>query len=290
MYSQQNEKPTEVDFYILAGQSNMQGSGNLKQVGEKFAKPLKGVFIWNQKAQKFEVFKGAGRFGPELGFAHRLRELQPKGDIYLLKLGLSGQPLHHGMDNQSWLNNEFAPKRRNFYPGKNRKDPNQGLHYINLMKRYDAAVKSLTDTKVRLALKGIVWMQGEADAKHKPSGSSYGESLARFKKRVEEDTSSGVVPFVFGKVLPGDVVPAKFKAYKELHQQMKQVDMDSGHKDSVLGMRLVGAPKDMMKKDNVHYTSDGYITIGTDFANAMKAVQKVLPVRLKSSTKEKQSK
>lgn len=271
----------EVDFYILAGQSNMMGSGRTKQVGKEYTKPLKDVYIWNNKAKKFDAFVAPRKFGPELGFAHRLRALQPKGEIYMLKLGLSGQPLHHGVHDQKWVNNDFAPKRKNFYPGKTKDDPNQGVHYINLMQRYQSALTSLTKEKKKLVLKGVVWMQGEADCKFEKSGDAYGASLTQFKKRLEEDTASGVVPFVFGKVLPKEPAPEKFIKRKEVHAQMEALDMNSNHKSSVLGMHLIEAPKDQMKKDSVHYTSEGYITLGVRFADAMIAVQKALSTKTK---------
>ena len=37
------------DFYVLAGQSNMMGTGVLKQAPANYRKAVEGIFVWNDK-------------------------------------------------------------------------------------------------------------------------------------------------------------------------------------------------------------------------------------------------
>ena len=54
------------------------------------------------------------KFGPELSFVIDMKATQPQKKLYFVKLGLSGQPLHHGIDGYKWVGNQFAPGRKNF--------------------------------------------------------------------------------------------------------------------------------------------------------------------------------
>jgi hypothetical protein len=76
------------DVYILAGQSNMQGTAKVKGLPAVFNHPLPTVFFWN--GADFEQLlpgktKTSGRedeFGPEISFAATLAGYQPGRLIY----------------------------------------------------------------------------------------------------------------------------------------------------------------------------------------------------------------
>lgn len=270
------ENPKTIDVYILSGQSNMAGSGTVKELDAKWQQPIEGAFIY--KKDKFVTFEAGttGRFGPELGFAHYLRNNQPgRPELYLIKFALSGQPLDAGWGAAKAQGGGFAgpepgPNRKTFYPGTSPEDPNIGLHYQRLHAHIAKAIKALKDNGYTPAVKGIVWMQGEADAKHEVSAGRYDRSLALLKSRLEEDfANSKDIPFVFGQVLPHDPPLARFTSRDLIRQRMAQADWRSGDTRAIDNIWMVPTEGMELKKDTVHYSTKGNLALGQAFGLEM---------------------
>ena len=260
------------EVYLLAGQSNMQGIGKLKNLKDKPS--FKRTFFWNGK--EFEAMTPGktktstrnGEFGPEMGFAHVL-EASPGKKIYLIKFHASGQPLHHGWDRYKWIGGKPAPNRKNFYPGQSRSDNEAGLHYQSMRKIFDAALKSLKEQKVQYEVKGILWMQGEQDSKNEISASEYGKSLRLLKKRLQEDLNSGEVPFIFGQVLPYEPALKRFTHRHVIRQVMADADSRSGKDGAIPNVWMVSTDKMSLLKDKVHYSAEGQWLLGKAMAITM---------------------
>ena len=182
----------EVDVFILSGQSNMEGLGIFSQLKNKDIP--KNVFFYDIKSSDFKVLNPSkmkcgykpGKFGPEWGFAQKYSKLNPGRKVYLIKWARSGQPLHHGWNsNKKWMGPKPGPKRTNFYPGEKAGDKNTGILYKGLKAHCLKALKKLQTQKIDYKIKGILWMQGEADAKHKTSATEYAASLKRLKNRLQ---------------------------------------------------------------------------------------------------------
>ncbi|QQL45867.1 sialate O-acetylesterase [Sulfuriroseicoccus oceanibius] len=111
----------EVDVYLMAGQSNMQGLGKVDQLSPQRIDRVQHCYYWNGSA--FEVLipgetktsRSVAEFGPELGFASVMATSERP--VYLVKYFASGMPLHHGWHGGTWLGGPAVPGRTNFYPG-----------------------------------------------------------------------------------------------------------------------------------------------------------------------------
>ena len=271
-----------VDVYLLAGQSNMQGVGKVAQLPEAWRGPLPGAHFWNGEA--FEVLDaGATRvsarasdFGPELGFARALRLLQPERELHIVKFYRSGQPLHHGWNGNRWVGGDPDANRNNFFPGEEDGDANTGNHYKAMLAMARAAFAHLRAEGYEPVLRGIVWMQGEADAKHEISADEYAESLAQLKRRIEEDLESEPVPFVFGQVLAHEPALDRFTDRPLLRQRMAQADMRSGDERAVEGVWMVATEGMPLNSDTVHYNAEGMKLLGTAFGVGMLQAQHAL--------------
>ena len=272
--------PVAARVYILSGQSNMAGSGQAKELSRDWRQPIKGAFICRGSdyealdPDKLAIHKK--RFGPEIGFAHYMANNQPKKEhVFIIKFALSGQPLDAGWgaakaDGGGWAGPEPGPNRKTFYPGLNPKDPNIGLHYQRLHKHVADALKTLKDKGYAPQVKGIVWMQGEADAKHAVSAGRYDRSLALFKARLEEDFTSGKdVPFVFGQVLPHEPALERFTARDLIRQRMAEADWRSGNERAVDNIWMVSTDGMELLKDTVHYSTKGNLALGQAFGLEM---------------------
>lgn len=264
------------DVYILSGQSNMAGSGQAGQLTEQWQKPINGAWIYKKGAFVAVEAGAKGRFGPEIGFAHRLRhDEQGKDEVYLIKFALHGQPLDAGWtktdrDGGGWAGPEPGPNRSTFYPGTSADDPDIGNHYKRLHAHIQAGIKTLQAQGKTPILRGIVWMQGEADAKNEVSAGRYDQSLSRLKKRLEEDfASGGDVPFVFGQVLPYEPALKRFVARDLIRQRMAEADWRSGSDRAINNLWMVSTDGMGLLKDTVHYSTKGNLDLGQAFGKEM---------------------
>ncbi len=261
----------KVDVYILSGQSNMAGSGNKSQLPEAWKKTLPSVQYWDGK--KFVDFdpmalnlNGGQRFGPEVGFAGTMASLHPDQKIYVVKFALSGQPLHAGFHGAKWNGEEPGPNRNTFYPGTSPEDPNMGNHYKRLRDQFHKALTALKESGKQPQLRGIAWMQGEADAKQEVSATKYDQSIALLKSRIEEDCQSGPVPLAMGQVLPHIPWMERFTHRNEIRQAQEDADMRSGSERAILGVWNVPTDGMPLLADTVHYDTTGQLMLGTSFA------------------------
>ncbi|GAA4439676.1 sialate O-acetylesterase [Bremerella cremea] len=263
-----------VDVYILSGQSNMAGSGAKVQLPESWQKPLPSVQYWDGKqfvefAPNSLNLNGGGRFGPEVGFAGTFASLMPDKKIYVVKFALSGQPLHAGFNGAKWTGETPGPNRGTFYPGISPDDPNMGNHYKRLRDQFTKAFEALKADGKEPQLKGVAWMQGEADAKQEVSATKYDQSIALLKSRIEEDCQSQPVPFVMGEVLPNVPWMERFTHRNEIRAQQAAVDMRSGSDLAIRGVWTVPTDGMPLLADTVHYDTTGQLMLGTSFALGM---------------------
>ena len=257
----------------------MQGVGKLVNATDSIRKPPQNCFFWNGKS--FEKLRPGstrlsaqkGEFGPELAFAHTLARLCPKKKIYIVKYYASGQPLHHGWNGNKWLGGNPTPNRANFYPGKTTKDPAQGHLYRNMMTKYKQAIEYLKTQKKNYRIKGLLWMQGEQDAKNKISAQTYAQSLNHLQKRWQADIGTYEVPFIFGQVLPHIPAMKRFTHRIELRQNMSNIHWSSGHKDATANIWMVRTEGMPLKKDTVHYNAAGLQLLGSHFDITMRQAQ-----------------
>ncbi len=263
-----------VDVYLLGGQSNMQGVGKIAALTADVPKEIPHTFFWN--GQQFEpLVLGQTKtssnninFGPEIGFA--LAMATADRPIYLIKYHASGMPLHHGWDGDKWISDEPQPGRRNFYPGQTDDDANTGSLYREMRSQFQNGTQHLEMQGMTPVVRGLVWMQGEQDAKHVVSASTYASSLNQLRKRLAEDLQTQPdLPLVFGQVLPHDPPAARFTHRQEIRTQMAACDSKALQPESMRNTTMVPTEGLTLLPDTVHYDSTGQLSLGKAFATAM---------------------
>lgn len=267
-----------VDVYILSGQSNMQGSGNLTEIspGQRTRIPL--AQYWNGKA--FEPLTpgttitshSAERFGPELQFARRLAASSNDNPFYIIKYHASGQPLDHGLHGQEWQGDTTGPKRSTFYAGISDTDPHMGTRYRGLLNTTRAALADLDKRKIKYTVRGFLWMQGEADGKHEIPAKRYGQNLQHLHERLYADLKIPLSPMIYGQVLPHTPPAPRFTHQIEVRQSQANLHHASGHADSYTWAHMISTDTIPLRKDTVHYSSTGLIDLGDDFYEAITKV------------------
>lgn len=156
----------EVDFYILAGQSNAQGwKGDAKEYPvDTWHVDKEILFYWytpkhsssHRRWRHLQAQPGRfnkGHFGPEVSFARARHQEGRNPAIFKFTLGGTGLQ-------KDWKK-----------PGEN------GL-YDHMVHELKCAISLLKNKGLEINFKGFIWIQGESDAKSKATSSNYGLNLA----------------------------------------------------------------------------------------------------------------
>lgn len=257
---------------LLGGQSNMQGIAKLAPE-DKVA--LSGIVFWDGKG--FEPLDLAttrvsgrpGEFGPELGLVRQLRARGVAHDLHLVKFYRSGQPLDAGFDNDRWLGPDSGPGRATFWPGAKPVDPHVGRHYQAWLAQCRAALSAIRDAGKEPKVMGIVWVQGEADAKHEVAAGRYPASLRLLRSRLAADLGVAEPPFAYAQVLPAAEGMARFPARDLIRRRMTELDAKSGHADATPGFHLARTDGFGCLPDKVHFDRAGQLSLGAALADAL---------------------
>ena len=272
--------------FFLAGQSNMSGCGNIQELPERFKHGVPGVKIFHGsicedrtavdgKGIWEDVMPGHGGsefrsdgktnrygkcFGPEIGLAARLKELYPNDKIALVKYA-------KGATSMDAVGTKYGCWDPNF---KLDNGINQYDHFIATWKH--AAAVSDIDGDGRedtLVPAGIFWMQGESDANYKDPKVSqrYEGHLTSMIAAMRNAIGVHDLPFVIGRIaISADAKvkpknPHRYPYGKVVRQAQKAIADRDSHV-------LMISTDDLGWSDLFHYSSDGYIQLGTMFADA----------------------
>lgn len=217
------EQPTRLDVYLLIGQSNMAGRGVVTDSSE-----VEGVFaldedaFWKPAKHPIHFDKKQAGVGPGLAFAKAIKGDAPVG---LVPCAVGGSSI-----------DEWEPG---------------GQLYARAVGRTKAALK-------RGRLRGILWHQGETDAKKKDA-SQYREKLAALIDSLRKDLDD--VPFVAGEL--GDFLdPAVYPSAPAINEALRS------------GTTCVSADGLVDMGDGVHFDSASADVLGGRYAAAFSSPTK----------------
>lgn len=223
------EEPLKV--FICAGQSNMVGKrNNVSELPDALQGIQKNLFFdgkaWGPlvpgKTEK------AG-FGPEISFAQEM-STSLKQPIGIIKHSVGGTNLA-----KKW-------------------DPTDSASlYHALLKKVNAAQKMKN-----IEIVGMIWMQGESDAKDQAMATQYAENLSAFVNAVRTDLQNPTLIFLTGRI---NSPTNKFKYTDEVRQAQESC--------SVAKYGYIDCDPLEKGKDNLHYTTKGTVEMGQIFANMM---------------------
>jgi hypothetical protein len=280
-------EPTTYDLYFLGGQSNMEGFGFNDQLPAGVAAQSRDVMIFaGQMALDNEAHGGEGswqplepgfgtgfrtdgetnqlsdRFGPELFFGLTMAERQPGRKIAIIKYALGGSGLADGVGYGNW--------HPDFSTG-------SGIN------QYDHALKTLRGALAhadidgdgapdQLVASGIVWMQGEADAyDSQAAANAYRANIDRLMDLLRAAMRVDDLPVVVGKITDSGMADdGSVMDYIEFVQQAQQDFVD----DDGCASYVTVTDDLSYLDDGWHYDSEGFIRLGTAFAEAMIELRK----------------
>ena len=247
--------PPTRSLYVIAGQSNALGGAGtaalsaanafyavadprvLVQRQLDCATPLPAACTLNGAwgAMRPHTPPGGGaedRLGVELSLAKRLLDRHAPGTVYVLHNATSG----------TGLVDDWNP------------DATSGMQLYARMRSLINAQR----TALNAQLRGIYWIQGNADASSLANAQAYASRLAAFIARCRADFNEPNLAFVFDQLTP--LSGSVFKA--ELRASQAWVAAN------VPNVRMIPTEGLELRDGDTHYTADAFIELGLDGGDA----------------------
>lgn len=253
-----SQADAKAKVFILSGQSNMSGGGHVVPEGLKF-EPAVGdkvqiwdaSDVWNKRGilgkwaslnelQAIKKEMKMDMIGPEFGFAKTMSELYPAEEIHLIKVAKGGTPINFWLPDEKGKANGHTQLQENL---KNALGKIEGEYEIM----------------------GMLWMQGESDAKTQADAEAYQKKLEQLIALVRKETNKPELPVVIGRISSKILESKKFKMPFVKTVQSAQEAVTKTDKNV-----FVIDTDDLSQRDDlVHYDQAGQLGLGKRFGEAM---------------------
>ena len=265
----------KVQVWLMGGQSNMRGHGNPVQITDPLLQSPQGdVMLWHNQHNEdvfwdagdpkditgvgpqgfgFEQLTwGGGRtettqeggFGPELSFGRAVADVIPGQRIALIKHAIGGTNLYSDWNATT-----------------------NGGDYLDFVETTHAALQVLTAAGLDYEIKGMLWMQGEADAS--PSASAaYKTNLQALIASVRQEFGVPAMPFVMGLTYSSSGVRAAQLAVAAADPLVSAVDLSD--------LAATG----LVTYDNIHLNTASQLEFGRRLAIAAGYTSPPSPVQI----------
>ncbi len=273
-----------ITVYLLAGQSNAVGYNHIREYhGDtaELSRQLKGVtdiLFWpgtNALPGTAGLWTGLrpglaaiaadesyrnGCFGPEIGFALKLRESDPEGKIAIIKYAEGATGIARSSDYNDYIPalKGFDDKDNNWAPPEKGKPA--GNLYTGLLENIRLALAGLEARNIPYRIGGFIWMQGEHEAGISPTmAGDYDKILSGFIRSVRNNLSDNDMPFLIGEI------NSHTWAFGDLARK-RQAAVCSDDPLSVL-VKTTDLPRKGVG-NLAHFDADGMLELGKRFGSA----------------------
>jgi hypothetical protein len=237
--SQEVKLPSKETFhlFLLVGQSNMAGRG-VVEAQDRTPHPrvlmLNREGKWAPAADPLHFDKAAAGVGLGKTFAELIAEAQPGITVGLIPCAVGGSPI------DSWMPGALDVAT-NTHP------------WDDMMKRAEIALPAGT-------LKGILWHQGESDAKPE-FAPSYEAKLHQLIARMRKVFEAPTVPFIAGQM-------GRFESAPWTPEKIRVDQVHQALPKNVPHTAFVSSEGLNHKGDNVHFDAASYRELGKRYAAA----------------------
>ena len=252
----------DVDVYVLAGQSNMDGRGLIAELVSdhpQAAGPRSDIRFWYANTAgkgystgwvdlapgfgvppKFIRKNGRGgnlpskTFGPEIAFGPAMLQHRPGRQVAIIKVTRGGTNLR-----KDWAATE---------------DP-AGPMYQLLVRTVNDALGKLSEAGDTGHLRGVLWHQGEGDRK----SSKYAQRLEVFIDRLRKDLDKPQLPFVIGAVFDN--------GKRDIIREQQRVAVEA------VAYTAYVPSEGLETFEGTHFTTASTLELGERFAQAIQQLQ-----------------
>ena len=275
-------------LYYLGGQSNMDGYGYVKELPAALQGPVEGVMIFHGNSAPdgadvdgrgiwSELRPGHGvgftsdgqtntysaRFGVEVTFARRLREIDPDSHVAIIKYSRGGTSIDvDAAGNFGCWDPDYGAGN----------GVNQYDHFLATVRRALSVTDIDKDGEADVLIPaGILWMQGESDACHSEAiANRYEAGLKRLMDLIRAALRVDDLPVAVGRISDsGRDDDGKVWDYGQI---VRAAQARFVHTDTAAA--LVTTTDSYGYSDTWHYDTAGFIDLGKQFADALASIGK----------------
>ena len=225
---------TNMDIYLLLGQSNMAGRGKLTDEYKSISDPrvlmLTKAGEWVTAKHPLHFDKPVAAVGPGLSFGIAMADASPGKMIGVLPCAVGGTSIN------KWVPGAFDPPTKT-HP-------------------WDDAEIRIKEGMKRGVIKGVIWHQGESDS-NPDSAAVYLDRLATLISRIRKLVGNDKLPFVAGEL----------GRYEPHYKYINEVLANLAKK--VPYTTLVSSEGFIHNGDNVHFDSPSADAFGKRYAKGM---------------------
>jgi hypothetical protein len=220
---------------LLGGQSNMDGRGATSGLPAALQSPQPNVLLFEGSTLAPLEPSGAD-FGPEITFGHTIADALPSDKFALIKHAASGTDLH-----TDW-------------------DPAAGGTYSTFRTRVTNGLAALQSGGNTTEIVGMLWTQGERDAKDNRTTAQYEADLTEFIGDVRTRYGADL-PFFVSQLssLQTNISAAQLAEIRPAQANVAAVDVHT---------YLITTDTFGMQGDNLHFDAAGQQSLGQAFADA----------------------
>lgn len=251
-------EPGSLKVYIMAGQSNMAGCDDARNIDPMWASANDDVMLyWGNEVNPGFASLTTGTsgascsddapmfyFGPELSFGSDIAFANDDEQIVIIKFAVGGTDLF------------------SYWTTPNREFPDGGILWNELQFAVDEALAQLTDMGHQYRIEGFLWMQGESDTDKRYRARKYASNLTKFIASMRSFVGDPEMPFIMGRIRDAgqphaDMVRDAQVAVAENIPNVYWIDTDD----------LGWLP------DGIHYDEESMIELGHRFADIVLAIE-----------------
>lgn len=240
--SPRDAAPEPMLLIVLAGQSNMENQANAGELTPEQRASLASlpaeVRVWTDEGWRGLAL--GDDFGPELTFGQAVGAAMPGRRIGLVKLAVGGTSM------LAW-SPEWDPKAAALTD-----NLRAGPLYDQLMRQ----VRTAKQAAGAATFAGVLWMQGERDAKFPAAAEQYEANLTLLVRRLRQDLGVPALPFVLGRVHPPEAHTCR--------EQVRAAQVAVAEREPA--MAWVNVDDLPLKKDQLHLNTTAVMELGRRLA------------------------
>jgi hypothetical protein len=231
-------------LFLLGGQSNMVGSGEIKDLASPYTEALPAIRIWNSEKGWIPLapgHDGRNEFGPDIAFGHEITELLRDDDVRFIKYAAGGTALYDDWSHEL-----------------------KGAQYSEFMRTANEAIVDLRNSGTAFEIAAMLWFQGESDAAE-GQAESYEANLVNFIAHMREQFETPEMPFIIARVLSfygGETGQAAI--VRDAQVKVAEADPNAAWFDTD------DSPVIDPQTNQGHYNAEGNLLNGRRFAEAVK--------------------
>jgi hypothetical protein len=257
---------TEVDMFIVMGQSNADGKGKFADLDSQTGRSLEGLNrtgiqihqssidqstrvyqpgVWEAIDPATNAAQSSGRFGPEVGFSDTVKAIVDGGGnatydkpVAILK---------------------FAKGATNLY---NNWDAPSGDCYTAMVQDIPRAKFELGQANYKFNIRGMIWYQGESDSSDQAVAEAYGANLTTLFADIRSRFDKPELPIVICKVAYETSPPAYIETVRTQQQNVADADSNIAIIDTAVYER----------RDAVHLNAKGMYELGEDITTLFTSI------------------